>query len=215
MTSELTSTNAQLVIMFVNHLLSVSTNTWVLTNKSTAVTVTKVPCQTTSIIATISQDSQVLSSHVNRSMNVKSVLTDTIFKLTASTQHVITPMVATWIPMFTVHQVMTANVTPITKLIQTVSTPTQIIKDPSVLISMNALLEHITVTNMPNATLIRTHLHAHVRRDGLVAHMVQDVAQITMNVPTVFKPSHPLPVAGEKNQRLENSADLSGVCPNW
>ena len=51
-------------------------------------------------------------------------------------------MVATWIPMLTVHQVMTANVTPVTKLVQMVPTPTHVIKDPSVLISMNALLEH-------------------------------------------------------------------------
>ena len=142
-TSVLTSTDAQLVAMFVNHLLSVSTNTQ------------------------NSQEPQVLSSHVNRSMNAKSVLTDALSMLTASTQHTITPMVATWIPMLTVHQIMTANVTPVTQLIQMVPTPTHVIKDASVLISMNALLESITVTNMPNATIMRAHPHAHVKRDGL------------------------------------------------
>ena len=62
----LTSTNAPLVIMFVNRLLSV-----VLTNNSTAETVTKVSCQTSPITDTSSQEPQVLSSHVKRSMNVK------------------------------------------------------------------------------------------------------------------------------------------------
>ena len=52
-------------------LLSVSTNTWVLTNNSTAETVTKVSCQTSPITDTSSQEPQVLSSHVKRSMNVK------------------------------------------------------------------------------------------------------------------------------------------------
>ena len=93
---------------------------------------------------------------------------------------------------------LTANVTPVTKLIQMVPTPTHVIKDPSVLISMNALLEHTTVTNIPNARIMKAHSHAPVQRDGLVLHMVQDVAQTTMNVPMVFKASHPLPVTEKR-----------------
>ena len=65
------------------------------------------------------------------------------------TQHMVTPMVATWIPMLTVHQIMAANVTPTTKLIQMVITPTHVIKDLFVLISMNVLLKHTTVTKTP------------------------------------------------------------------
>ena len=87
-------------------------------------------------------------------MDIKSVLIDVTSRLTALTQHTITLSVATWISMLTVHQVMTANVTSDTKLIQMVPTPTQVIKDPSVLISINVLLEHITVMNMPNATIM-------------------------------------------------------------
>ena len=78
--------------------------------------------------------------------------------------------------MLTVHQIMTANVTSDMRLIHMVPTPTQVIKDPSVLISMNVLLEHITVMNKPNAAKIRAHLHAHVKRDRLVPHMVQEAA---------------------------------------
>ena len=52
--------------------------------------------------------------------------------------------------------------TIVTKLIQMVPTPTHVIKDPYVMISMNALLEHITVTNMSNVTIMRAHSHAHV-----------------------------------------------------
>merc|ERR1711917_57986 len=97
------------------------------------------------------------------------------------------------------------------KLIQTVLTPTHVIKDPSVLISMNALLEPITVMNMPNATIMRAHSHAHVKKDGLVPHMVQEAAQTTMNVPTVFKPSHPLPVAEERKAKDSKTAQIHQV----
>ena len=140
--------------MVVNPLLSVSTKIWAHRNRSTAVTVMKVPSQTSSTTDTNSQGPQVLLSHVKISMDVKSVLIDATSRLTALTQHTITLSVATWISMLTVHQVMTANVTSDTKLIQMVPTPTQVIKDPSVLISINVLLEHITVMNMPNATIM-------------------------------------------------------------
>ena len=69
--------------MFVNHLLSVSTNTWARTNKSLAVTVMKVPCQTSSTTDTNSQEPQVLLSHLKISMNVKSMPIDATSRLTA------------------------------------------------------------------------------------------------------------------------------------
>ena len=197
----MTLTNAPLVIMSVNQLLSVSTNTWVLTNKNTAVTVKKVPCQKSSTIVRNLQELPVLSSHARISMNAKLALTDVTSKLTASIQHMITQTVANWIPMLIVHQVMTANVTLDTNQIQKVLMPTHVTKDPSVLTSTNVLLEHTTATNMQNATITRAHLHAHVKRDGLALLMVQEAAQTMMNVPTVFKPSHPLPAAEERKTK--------------
>jgi len=56
----------------------------------------------------------------------------------------------------------------------------------------------ITAMNMLNATITRVHSHAHVKRDGLVLPTVQEAVQTTMNVSTVFKPSHPLPVVEER-----------------
>ena len=54
-----------------------------------------------------------------------------------------------------------------------------------------------TVTNTLNAIITKDHLHAHVKRYGLVPHTVQEAAQTTTNAPTVFKPSQPLLVAKE------------------
>jgi hypothetical protein len=56
----------------------------------------------------------------------------------------------------------------------------------------------ITATNTPNATITRAPSHAHVKRDGLVLLMVQEAAQTTTNVQTVFKLFHPLPVVVER-----------------